>query len=179
MNKSITIIGRISSGKSTLANSIHDMLPLSQIISFGSYLKSYCEMQKWDFDRNFLQNLGQQFIDENPDEFLKQVVDFWNPKKNEILIFEGIRHKSIFEAVNKHYPSIASIYLDLNAKDRYERYKNRNKEIDKAISNDDFFVLDNHKVELEIEGLKSNCSLVFNAGSISQNLSLVENHIFL
>ena len=179
MNNSITIIGRISSGKSTLANSIHDLLPRSQIISFGGYLKSYCEEKKWKFDRDFLQNLGQQFIDENPDNFLKRVVDFCNPKKNEILIFEGVRHSSILEAVNKQFPSIASIYLDLEPQARYERYKSRNKEIDKEISQQEFFVRDNHSVELEIESLKPKCSLVLNAGSLAKNLSHIRRHINL
>lgn len=87
MNKSIIIIGNISSGKSTLAKSVQELIPKSQIASFGAYLKSYCEERDLTYDREFLQNLGQKFIDENPEKFLKQVVDFSMPSENSIIIF--------------------------------------------------------------------------------------------
>lgn len=103
-NSAIMIIGRISSGKSTLAKQLVDAIPYTINISFGTFLKNYCLENGIDIEENrdVLQNLGQKFIDENPEKFLKNVVKYFSSVDEELHVFEGVRHVSIFEEIEKN-----------------------------------------------------------------------------
>lgn len=179
MNKSILIIGRISSGKSTIAKEIQNSISNCRIISFGSYLKDYSEKRNWKIDRLSLQDLGQRFIDENPANFLSNVVHHNKAKDGEILIFEGVRHQPILNAIGMYYPVLLSIYLNVDVDTRYDRYLTRNKSIDKRSSKEDFLKADNHKVELEIESLKNDCDLVIGLEGIIDSVRKIKEMIKL
>ena len=179
MNKSILIIGRISSGKSTIAKETQRAIPNCRLISSGSYLKDYSEKRDYKIDRQSLQDLGQQFIDENPVNFLDSVVNHNKAKAGEVLIFEGVRHQSILSAISKSYPVLLSIYLDIDVQTRYDRYLTRNKSIDKMISKEDFLKADNHKVELEIESLKNDCDLVIGSESVAEIVRKIKDMVGL
>lgn len=163
MDKSIIITGKISCGKSTLAKEIQESLPYSTIISFGKYLKEYSIARNLQYDRDALQNLGQHFIDKNPFDFLNQVISFNKPANDQILIFEGIRHISIFDAIKSKLKNTTAIYLDTDIFTRYERYIKREKDIDSNISFKKFQELDDHKVELEINQLKERCEVIIDS----------------
>lgn len=163
-NSAIMIIGRISSGKSTLAKQLVDAIPYTINISFGTFLKNYCLENGIDIEENrdVLQNLGQKFIDENPEKFLKNVVKYFSSVDEELHVFEGVRHVSIFEEIEKKYADHYSIYLEVSADIRYKWYSSRKKEIDSKLSFDGFLKKDSHKVEQEIENLKHKCGLIVN-----------------
>ena len=179
MNKSILIIGRISSGKSTIAKEIQRAIPNCRLISFGSYLKDYSEKRNYKIDRQSLQDLGQQFIDENPVNFLNSVVNHNKAKGGEVLIFEGVRHLPILSAIRKSYPVLLSIYLNIDVQTRYDRYLTRNKSIDRIISKEEFLKADNHKVELEIESLKNSCDLVIESESVTEIVRKIKEMVWL
>lgn len=176
-SKSIAIVGGICSGKSTLADLIHDITPNSLSISFGDYLKKYCIDNDIECNRNVLQNLGQQFIEKDSEKFLKDVIAFANPAKDQCLIFEGVRHISIFKAIINYSSEFRSIYLDVEAERRYKRYISRDKDIDIKISYDEFLRKDSHLVELEIESLKSQCGLILRSDLLKNYRSQVELYI--
>ncbi len=163
-NRAIMIIGRISSGKSTLAKQVMGKIPNTINISFGTFLKNYCLENGIDIEENrdVLQNLGQKFIDENPEKFLKDVVKYFSSVGEELHVFEGVRHVSIFEEIERKYANHYSIYLEVLADTRYKWYNSRKKEIDSKLSYEGFLKKDNHKVELEIESLKHKCGLIVN-----------------
>lgn len=177
IHKSIVIVGRICSGKSTLADLIYDITPNSLSISFGDYLKRYCIDNDIEYNRNVLQDLGQQFIEKNSEKFLKNVIAFANPSKDQCLIFEGVRHISIFEAIIKNSAEFRSIYLDMDAEWRYTRYMSRDKDIDINISYEEFLRKDSHLVELEIESLKYKCGLILKSDLLKIHISQVEMYI--
>lgn len=177
MNKSILIIGRISSGKSTLAKGIQDLIPNFRTISFGSYLREYSELKNMKIDRQSLQDLGQRFVVENPISFLIDVVRHNQTKNDEILIFEGVRHQPILNAIRNHYPVLLSIYLDIDVETRYDRYLSRNKIIDPSLTKEDFLKVDSHQVELEIESLKNSCDLVLEKENLADAIEIIKNKL--
>lgn len=156
-NKAIIIVGRISSGKSTLAKQISEKFD-APIASFGGYVKEYCVSKGLSIDRNSLQDIGEKFIKEDPESFLLSVLKY--SSSGDLVVIEGVRHKVIFELIRKICPKTLSIFLDVPYQTRYERFQLRNKESDSVLKSENKFnKMNKHSVELEIENLKSKCDL--------------------
>jgi adenylate kinase family enzyme len=85
MKKSIIIIGRICSGKSSLARALSESLNIPKA-SFGGYLVELAPQFNLKVSRDSLQNLGQSLIDSNPEKFLADVIKFSG--SSEEMIFE-------------------------------------------------------------------------------------------
>ena len=166
---SIIIIGKISSGKSTLAKQISNELNFP-IASFGGYLLNYSRTNGLKLDRDSLQNLGDSFIKSNALSFLENVVNF-SVKDADNAIFEGVRHKSIFDLIKKMSSNSQSIYLDVSDQLRLERFINRNKEIDsKSKAIEDFYNRSSHHVEKEIDSLRGQCDLIISGDEDLKNI---------
>ena len=173
MNDVILLIGKISSGKSSIAKLLESSNSESLIISFGGYLKYYCEQNNLKIERETLQNIGNSFIKSNPDLFLNNVIEFNEPSPNKLIIFEGIRHESIFNSICKKYNNNISVFLDIDKEIRYSRYKKRNKDIDKPTSYAEFIELDNHEVEQEVNNLKNKCTLIIENEDLEKQTTLI------
>lgn len=153
----ITISGRISSGKSYAANLIKTELGLP-VASFGGYLKYYCEQNKLPTDRKTLQNIGEAFVKEKAQQFLIDVLSHFIGSADKIVL-EGVRHKSILDAVNQITENRLAVFVSADFNTRYERYFKRNKDLDKLKTIEQFKIADKHSVELEIESLKPFCDI--------------------
>ena len=153
-NLVIGIVGKIQSGKSTLAKKLSENLDVP-IISFGGYLREFSENNSLPVDRFSLQELGEKRIKEEADVFLEDVLA--NSKNDtSTIIIEGIRHFAIYEALRKKYQLSFFVYCETPFEERHARYI-RKSGLEK-ITLDEFFKIDNHNVELEIEGLKHQCN---------------------
>lgn len=169
--KSIIIIsGRISSGKSTFAILIAKQFGFP-IASFGGYLTYYCKKNNLKTDRETLQNVGERFIQTNPQLFLENVITYFIGDSESIII-EGVRHKIIFDELLQLSENAFPIFIDADQQTRYERYINRNKVSDIIVSFKQFLVIDNHPVEMEIESLKSRCSLIIDTVNQPINITM-------
>lgn len=155
INNIIVIIGKISSGKSTLASQISEKFGI-QIISFGKYLVNYSQENNLPTNRLDLQNLGERLIAEAPDLFLKNVLNFYLPIPGTIII-EGVRHKAIFELLKSESRLSTFIYVDTDNELRYTRFCNRRKSGDKELTFDQFIEMDSHSVESQIDTLSIMC----------------------
>lgn len=158
LEKAILIVGRIASGKSTIAKLMSSQYQLP-IASFGSYLKSYRLSKGLSVDRADLQNLGEDFIRKDPKSFLTEVIKFSNGG-SKVMIFEGVRHKIIFELIKKMCPKAFSIYIDVSDTTRLERFLARHKDIDVLKSKSEFMAANSHSAESEIVQLKGLCDYV-------------------
>ena len=157
----ITISGQISSGKSYAANLIKEEYGLP-IASFGGYLKHYCEQNNLPSDRKTLQDIGEAFVKEKPYQFLSDVVSHFIGEADKITI-EGVRHKSILDAVKELSESCLTVFVYADLDTRYDRYYKRNKDSDLVKTFQQFRVADSHPVELEIESLKNKCDLIIDS----------------
>jgi cytidylate kinase len=156
------IIGQISCGKSTLANRLTKELGLKKA-SFGGYLIDYCERNGIaDKSRESLQAIGQQYIDDDPYRFLQAVIDFSATGSREV-VFEGVRHRAIFEAIRQLSKDFISVYLEATYKQRLDRYLTREKNIDIEKIEAEFAKINEHLVEQEVPQLKQYCNHVIDS----------------
>jgi len=155
--KAVVIIGRICSGKSTIAKQISEKYGVS-IASFGGYLKEYCHLNNLQGDRKTLQDIGENFINENPDLFLLNVLTHF--KAVDRIVIEGVRHKVILDSIKKFCPSTLTIFLNVPYQMRYERFLLRNKVSDASLKSElEFECINDHPVESGIEALMNDCDV--------------------
>jgi dephospho-CoA kinase len=162
IEKAIIIIGKICSGKSTLTKILLDNLPNAYLVSFSSYIKKYCDEHNisYEKERRILQEIGQDFIENEPISFLKKTIKMNNIEKDKVHIFEGVRHEIIFEEIKKISTKSISIFVSESEELRFKRFNERKREIDTSVSLNEFREKNNHKVELEIDELKKYCDRV-------------------
>lgn len=165
----IGIIGKIHSGKSTLAKELTEKLQIP-IVSFGGYLKEFSIENGLSTDRESLQTLGNKRISDDAILFINDVL-FGHHNTN-IIIIEGIRHHSVLKSLNKIYNQSYFIFLDVPFTERYKRYTNGYNPSTKNITIAEFDEIDNHEVESEINNLKKECNLII--GSDYSNTELFE-----
>lgn len=159
---SILIIGKICSGKSTLANDLSLWLNTPKC-SFGRYLLNYAQENKLQTDRDALQALGDSLIRDDHSKFLSDVV-IYSGSKSRKMIFEGVRHEAILQDIRKMSKNSLSIFLDVKEEIRLQRFVNREKDIDEGHkANDDFFRYSSHPVEQEVETLKHQCDFIISS----------------
>jgi dephospho-CoA kinase len=159
----IVVMGRICSGKTYISEAIAKKFNIP-IGSFGGYLKHYCETNNLPIDRKTLQCIGENFINLNPQLFLKNVTNHFIGKSNSIII-EGVRHKIILDSIKEISAKSILIFIDVDSQIRYERFCNRIKDLDKIKTYDQFLLTDNHSVELETESLKCYCDMVIDSAT--------------
>lgn len=173
----IGMIGRICSGKSTIAKklSAHFDIP---IISFGAYLTKYSKDNNLPTDRDLLQNLGNKFIKEDSNKFLRNAIASQSTIPDSMIV-EGIRHLSIRRELSVISKKSIFLFVEASAETRYNRYRNRKKESDNRSSYEEFIAIDNHKVESEIDLLKSQCQIIYNSETSNYDdlLKLVNDFI--
>lgn len=173
----IGIIGRLSSGKTTLARNISEKYSFP-IISFGAYLQKYSKERGLPVTRQDLQDLGQSFIDSDSTKFLQEVLLTSSGKDQRICIIEGIRHVAIFESIRELFDNSFFIFCDCPKSLRITRYLNRVKESDLKKDVESFNTADEHPVECEIDVLKVTCDFVVDTTEqIHERMYAVLDHI--
>lgn len=157
----IAIIGRISSGKSTIAREISERYNIP-VASFGGYLHHYSVINSLPTGRKDLQDLGEKLIKEEPHKFLNAVINSATNDSN-FIILEGIRHRLIFDAVREVTVNRLSIFIQASDEIRLQRYLARNKDSDTNKPLQEFEVRNQHPVEQEVEDLRQYCDVTLNS----------------
>src|ERR1700678_3025620 len=124
----VGVIGRISAGKSSIAKALSETTGIP-FTSFGAYLVKYSKTAGLPTDRKSLQDLGEDFINKNPRQFLENVIKDISGSPGEIIV-EGIRHAVILDEIKNISEKSFLVYIDATAETRFSRYINRKKEND-------------------------------------------------
>ncbi|MCW3094143.1 MAG: hypothetical protein JWP81_5212 [Ferruginibacter sp.] len=161
LKKLITISGGICSGKTYTANLISKKTDFP-VASFGGYLKHYSTNNNLPIDRKSLQDMGEKFVQTSPQQFLKDVINYYAGNSDSVII-EGVRHISIFELINVLADKKIAIYVEADLQTRYNRYCNRSKDSDNFKTFEQFMLQDRHPVELETQSLKSKCNIIIDS----------------
>lgn len=164
----IGIVGKISSGKSSITKALKKATGIPEA-SFGSFLVDYSKKHQLPTDRHSLQELGSQFIEQSPEAFLAAMLEQANLASDTIII-EGIRHLSVLNAVKSISETVFTIYIDATSETRYKRHCERSKQSDALEIYSDFQLKNQHPVEAQIDLLKSQSDLIID----SENLSIDE-----
>lgn len=159
IDNAIILTGMTCCGKSTIANILAEKSRFKKV-SFGGYLFGYAKERGIETKKENLQILGQGFIDEDPKLFLDGVIEYSNP--GNLVIFEGVRHFSIFDEIKRRSKKITSIFIDVPFDERLRRFNEREND---NITSQKFLDLDNHKVESEIPRLKILVDLILDGVS--------------
>lgn len=123
----VCFAGKIGSGKTTTSRAIADTLHCGYA-SFGVYLRTIAEELGQDpGDRNYLQDLGQSLISENPVAFCKSVLNSGGFVPGKDFVLDGIRHVEVLEPLAQLVvPSeLCLIFLHGSERTRRARVKNR------------------------------------------------------
>lgn len=161
IDASIVIIGKICSGKSTLAKFISEKYNLP-IISFGGYIKSYCIENKLNTDRKNLQDIGENFINTDHKKFLNDAIIF-SAKEKKDLVFEGVRHKVILDEIMEISKKTIFIFVNADLDIRYKRYVSRERDSDTLNTHEQFKESDCHSVEKGIDELEKLCDYIIDS----------------
>lgn len=156
LDLAIVIIGKICSGKSTLAKDFSKWVNIPKA-SFGGYLEDLSLRKGMPTDRVSLQNLGAHFIESAPVSFLNDVINYKTANDTKI-IFEGVRHTIVLDEIRKISKQTFAIYLDVDEATRLKRFVSREKDMDQNNAEIDFYDRSNHPVEQEAESLRKLCN---------------------
>lgn len=155
---SIIIVGKIASGKTTLANELSKRLNAT-IISFGGYLRHIAQDKGLKPERNVLQTIGLEMINtRSPHQFVNDVVLFGLEEpchQDSLLIFEGVRHISVLNEIREISRNSIVIYIELDGERLLKNAINRDGGDSQSAKR---FL--NHRVESEISELKDEADYV-------------------
>ena len=152
----ICLSGAPGSGKTTIAKAVAARAGL-RCGSFGDYVRSRARERGLSTERGSLQRLGQSLVDQGPRDFCKATLDWlgWTPPHG--LILEGLRHVSVYEALQAlvHPIHISLVFIDVDKALQRERLKSRSGEdLSPALMAD--------PTEREISTLRDRADLIVN-----------------
>lgn len=176
----IVIIGKIASGKTTLAEELSKRLNAT-VVSFGNYVRHITSIKGIEQNRTNLQNVGAELMHTiAPSQFVKEVFAYGIGNaiiSNSTLLVEGVRHLSILNEIKKISHNCFVIYIDLKDEEL----------ITNAIKRDEIEVIDAkrffcHEVESGIDSLKEYADYVLTTVPLNDDLTeickRIENSLY-
>lgn len=120
----IAIAGGAGSGKTTVAHALADRLG-GQVAGFGDFVRLLASQAGRQSERSDLQRLGQERVEQDPDDFVRAFLAWAAPSKWRPLIIEGVRHGTVDRALRAWASSegrdYALILIDTSAVERAMR----------------------------------------------------------
>ncbi len=155
-NVVIAFAGPIGSGKSTVSAAIAEALGLPRA-SFGDYVRSVAKQRGLTQDRETLQLVGSELIENGWGPFCKAVLSQAGWKRGDGIVVDGIRHIEAIEALRqmtaplKFFP----VFISIEGEDRKSRL------MSKGIMDDgEKSKIESHSTEVQVSSLHSKASLV-------------------
>src|SRR5216683_5953864 len=95
----IALAGPMGSGKSTVSRALAARLN-ARILGFGEYVRVCARERGLDADdRTVLQDLGQKLVAKYPIAFVRDAVRWAGHQPGNRIIFDGIRHETVWDAI--------------------------------------------------------------------------------
>ena len=93
----IALAGTPGSGKSTVARLLAAKLD-GIVVSFGDYVRHIAASARENNNRSTLQRIGQDLVENDPEGFVRDFLDWASPDPDRVLIIDGVRH-AVIDAV--------------------------------------------------------------------------------
>ena len=160
MRIAIVVCGRMGSGKSRAVRSLCSQYSF-RMVSFGDYVRHEASIIGATPNRMDLQNLGEGLHRTlGARGFLRRVLEFAGVQERETAVFDGVRHSGILEEIRALAKATLAVYL---AADDLTRYRRLNCRLSGDLDLQEFFSMELHSVEAQVESLKEHCDLVIDA----------------
>lgn len=164
----IALAGHLGSGKSTLAKALAADLG-AVTASFGGYIRELATEAGLDAnDRSVLQNLGQKLATQDPSAFLGSFLSRYSLAATQDLIFDGVRHIGVWNAIAEHARSLSAaswlVFVDTASPVRRNRLRER------GHSKDEIAHWSAHTMEQELVPLKAAATLVLDGAAPIEDL---------
>jgi|CXWL01.1.fsa_nt_gi dephospho-CoA kinase len=164
----IALAGHFGSGKSTLAKALAADLG-AVTASFGGYIRELATETGLEAnDRSVLQNLGQKLATQDPLAFLGSFLSRYSLTDTKDLIFDGVRHIGVWNAIAEHARSLGVgyclVFVDTASLVRRDRLRGR------GHSEDEIAHWSAHKMEQELVPLKAAAALVLDGAASIEDL---------
>lgn len=161
----IGIIGKMCSGKSTLAKNIQKKYNNYVITSFAEKIKILAkELFNMDIkDRKLLQMIGTKMRDINPDVWVNFTIDKF--KNNENVIIDDVRYQNEIDKLKKENYLLIYLYIsnDVQINRLKNTYKNNYQQhIDNLNHESEKLLLDNDDIDIRIDCNNLNENDIFN-----------------
>jgi dephospho-CoA kinase len=152
----IGVAGGVAAGKSRLIRRIADAVPI-EIISFGRYVRAEAEARGLGVERKVLQDFGAELVATlGADPFLESVLlEQMSGETASIVVFDGIRHVEIWEAVRRRFGRATLVYLSQDKSLRLERLMAR-----EGLSRDTAVLALEHAMEVELTAVEAAADVV-------------------
>ena len=168
----VCITGQIASGKTEYAKCIAQKLD-AEYISFGETIQKYALENGLSNQRNDLQTVGQILIETHGGKFVFDLAlqDRKLEQSNKCIVFDGIRHRSVYDEIRKKYENVKLIYIDTNTQERYRRYREK---YSSNLRYKDFLKICNMPVEQEITNLKATADYIVTNVNVEKKNEAIE-----
>ena len=103
--------GRIGAGKSTISREVAERLGVPRV-SFGDVVREEARHRRLPATREALQNLGDAMIAGGWDAFCERVVATAEPRGQDTLIVDGVRHIGALEGLAKLAARTFIVFID-------------------------------------------------------------------
>jgi len=170
LKKSIIVCGKICSGKSMVIKFISEQTKWP-IVSFGAFIRDISLKQNLPATRESYQQIGQDLFENwGAKKLLLEAIKFSVPLGQENVLFDGVRHKSVFFEIKRICEQTFLIYLAADEKIRYDRFNSRKNVGDAGLSLEEFLKIDKQQIESGIEALGSSADLIVDASRPTQDI---------
>ena len=97
--------------------------------------------------RERLQALGEELVEKRPEEFCRRVLDEAEPKGEEAIVIDGLRHKEIHAVLQRLLSPrrLLCVFVDVTEGVRVERLKRRDN-----VTEDEIHRLEGHSTEVQV-----------------------------
>lgn len=157
----LAIVGQAGAGKTSLSKVISHRLNAS-LVSFGGFVREEALRRGLPSDRQTLQILGQQLIDQLGSETFARQVIMAASGPHDILIVDGVRSTAVWQAVQPLAQLNVLIYLDIPAAVRIERMMHRDQQTKETIQ-----TIMNHPLETHVPELKMHADVMLAEGDVT------------
>jgi dephospho-CoA kinase len=165
--KAIAVSGRIGSGKSSVVRRLSSRHGWGTI-SFGAFVRSEVVRLGLKPSREELQSVGESlFRTHGPEGILRAAIEATHPD-TQVHLIDGIRHVTVWDAVQSTYDESLLIFLDASERERYRRFLTRLDPAEATPSFEAFLVIDRQPIEQGIDGLRDKAGAILDAGAAEE-----------
>ncbi len=165
----IGVAGRMASGKGTVAKHVLQHYPSAKRFRSSDALRMMLDLYQVPQTRENL-HLLSTFLRQTygEDTIARGLVRAIKQSDAPIAVFDGIRREVDIQSF-RQFPSFYFIYVDVDARVRYERYISRNENVgDAELSYEEFIERDNAEPEQQVEQLRAYADLIIDNNGTAQ-----------